>query len=195
MPPLKYITKLPVFMSVLLLAFALPSGATGAVINLPLRQFILTNTSADGSIYVANDGLSFVLTGGNTGSGQPGITDFTVSAQNAVTVEFFYSYASLDLPGFDAAGYVVGSTRVPLTDTNGTSGVGSFSAGSGQTYGWYVSTADNAGEPGILTVTFTPTASAVPEPAGFLFVLTGISVFSVNRRLLIRTRYCKERNT
>lgn len=195
MQPLKYKLKWPVITWVMLLGVAFSSGSKATVISPPLNQFMLTNTSADGSIDIASDGFSFVLTGGNSGSGLPGTTDFTVSAQNAGTVEFSYSYASNDLPGFDIAGYLLGITRVPLADTDGESGLGSFSAGAGQTYGWYISTLDNTGEPGILTVTFTSTTSTVPEPAGSTFALTGIAALAVNRLLLIRTRRGEERNS
>jgi hypothetical protein len=193
--PLKYKLKWPVITWVMLLGVAFSAGAKANLISPPLNQFMLTNTSADGSINIASDGLSFVLTGGNSGSGLPGTTDFTVAAQNAGAVEFFYSYASNDLPGFDIAGYLLGSTRVPLADTNGESGLGSFSAGAGQTYGWYVRTLDNTGEPGILTVTFTPSTSTVPEPAGSTFALAGIAALAVNQRILIRTRRGEEKNS
>jgi hypothetical protein len=182
--PLKYRLKGPILIRMLLLGVACSSGATAAIINPPLTQFKLTNTSADGSVSIANDGLSFVLTGGNTGSGLPGTTEFTVLAQNPGTVEFVYSYSSLDpSPGFDIAGYLLGSTRVPLAGTDGESGFWNFSVGAAQTYGWYIDTLDNTGEPGILTVTFAPSVSAAPEPAGVALTLTGIAAFAATRRL------------
>lgn len=192
---MKFKLKMPALTELLLLGLALSLSANAAVINPPLNEFTLTNTAADGSIGIASGGLSFVLTGGNTGSGVPGTTDFTVSAQIPGTVEFFYSYTTLDpSPGFDFAGYLLGGTRVPLADSNGESGFGSFLVGAGQTYGWFVSTLDNTGEPGILTVTFTPAASPVPEPAGFAFALTGIAVLAVNMlRVMPRSR--EERNS
>jgi hypothetical protein len=193
--PTKFKLKRLVLTRMLLLGLAFSVSAEAAVINPSLNEFILTNTAADGSVVIANDGLSFVLTGGNTGSGDPGTTDFTVSARNSGTVEFFYSYATLDpSTGFDVAGYLLGSTRVPLADSSGESGFGSFLAVAGQTYGWYVSTLDNTGEPGILTVTFTPAASPVPEPAGFAFTLTGIAVLAVKIRRLSPV-HSKERNS
>ncbi len=146
---------------------------------------MLNNSNADGSVAIGSDGLSFVLTGGNTGSGAPGTTDFVGLAPVAGLVEFQYFYAAFDTPTFDFAGYLLGSTRVPLADTDGEHGAASFSVAAGQQYGWYVGTLDNTGEPGSLTVTFTPSDSAVPEPSGFAFGWIGVAALAAGRRLYI----------
>jgi hypothetical protein len=186
MQRLKRRMKGPVLTAMLLGGIAFSSSAKAATINPSLNQFILTNTSADGSVDISNNGLSFVLIGGNTGSGVFGTTDFTSLAQNTGTVEFHYSYASFDTPGFDFAGYLLGNTRVQLAGIDGEAGLGSFSVSSGQSYGWYVNTLDNTGEPGSLTVTFTPVASTpAPEPAGFAFALIGSAALVVKWRLSV----------
>ncbi len=180
----------PVCVAALLGGVAFASSGKASLITPQLNTFVLTNTNADGSVAIAKDGLSFFLTGGNTGSGDigiPGITDFTVTAQSAGTVQFNYSYASLDTPGNDNAGYLLGTTRFQLADTDGQSGSRSFTTTPGQRYGWYVITLDNQGEPGILNVAFSP-GSPVPEPADFGLTLTGIAAFAVIRSRLTRAR-------
>src|ERR1019366_7548895 len=85
----------------LFFGIALVPRATAAFLITPqLTSFELTNTLADGSVVISNDGLSFVLTGGNTGSGLTGFTDFTTVAQSTGLEQFQYSYSSLDIPGF-----------------------------------------------------------------------------------------------
>lgn len=182
----------PVYIAVLLGSIAFASSGKAAMITPPLNTFVLTNTSADGLVDIANNGLSFVLTGGNTGSGIPGNTDFTTTAQSAGTVQFPYSYSSLDTPGNDIAGYLLGKTRFALADADGLSGSASFTLSAGQTYGWYVSTLDNTGEPGILTVAFSP-GSPVPEPADFALTFLGVATLAITRSRWIRAQsYQKE---
>lgn len=174
---------------------AFSSSGQASLITPPLNTFLLSNTSADGAVDIAKDGLSFDLTGGNTGSGIPGTTDFTVVAQSAGTVQFSFYYASLDSPGNDIAGYLLGKTLFPLANTGGQSGTGSFMISPGQMYGWYVNTLDNTGEPGILTVAVPPgiPASPTPEPADFVLTLAGIAALAVTRSRLAGTwEYCKK---
>jgi hypothetical protein len=173
------------FTGALLLGLTMVSSASaGSIITPILSSFDLVNTSADGTVAIALDGLSFVLTGGNTGSGLSGTTNFTATATTPGLVQFQYSYASLDTPGADNAGYLLDSDQIQLADTDGTSGTASFSVSTGQLYGWWVDTEDNTGEPGILTVTF-PASSPVPEPDSVALIVTGLAVLAIVK--LIRT--------
>lgn len=178
--------KHKVFTGILLAGVAFASTGKAALITPSLQSFVLTNMSADGTVDIANSGLSFVLTGGNTGRGTSGTTDFTGTAQNAGTVQFSFSYASADDPLADTAGYLLGNTLFQLADRDGKSDFGSFAVSQGQRYGFYVNTIDNTGEPGILSVAFSPGSSAVPEPAGFALSLIGVAVLSVTRSRLVR---------
>lgn len=111
------------------------------------NNWTLTNTDADGFASVQSGGLNLVLTGGNTGSGVPGLTDFTIAAPAAGTVAFSFDYSSLDFPTFDFAGYLLGNTFVQLADSDGMSGNVKFAVSAGEQFGFRVGTADNQGEP------------------------------------------------
>jgi PEP-CTERM motif len=152
------------------------------------NQFTLTNLNADGFAITPDGGLSIVLTGGNNGSGLPGTTDLIAVAAGTGAVQFHYSYSSLDFPGFDFAGYLVGAAFTQLADTDGQSGNAMFTVSNGQKFGFRVGTQDNTGEPGILTISsFTaPIGSAsVPEPGTapmLLLALAGAAI-AVHRRV------------
>lgn len=147
----------------------------------PQSSFQLINTAADGSVVTQSNG--FVLTGGNTGSGLPGSTDYVATATQGGVVNFTWLYASADQPTFDFSGYLLNSNFFPLADTNGESGIGGFSIQTGDQYGFRVGTADNTGERGILTVTSAPMTTA-PEPGTAAMLLTGIGLtFLIRRRL------------
>jgi hypothetical protein len=161
---------------VLLLIAVRPASA----ITIPLSSFFLTNTNADGSVMPAGD-ISFLLLGGNDGSGNQGETDYTTAAPSAFTVSFNYSYSTLDYPFYDSAGFQVAGTLFPLADMDGVSGMTSFDVLAGQSFGWWVTTFDNLGEPGMLSVTnLTYSGSDVgtaPEPASF--ILAGLAMLLV----------------
>jgi hypothetical protein len=152
----------------------------------PQNSFSLVNTNADGSVIVQSN--SIMLTGGNNGGGDPGTTDFVATAVSSGTLAFNWSYSTLDLPGFDFAGFILNGNFCSLAQMDGDSGTSSSSAcnfhiNTGQSFGFRVGTADNQGEPGILTVTAAAT-SAVPEPgtASTLLLVTGITVAARRRR-------------
>jgi hypothetical protein len=123
----------------------------------PQSGFTLVNTSANGFVSALSETIT--VTGGNDQSGNPGTTDYVAAATTGGILTFNWSYTSLDDPGLDSASFLLGGTPYFLADTNGESGLGTFDVSAGQIFGFRVATADNQGEPGILTVSNT-----VPEP-------------------------------
>ncbi len=168
------------FIALCWLGLAMVSGAKAATIfDFAQNGFTLKNTNADGSVIQQTNRI--VLTGGSNGSGFSGTTDFVASATGTGVVQFQYSYASLDLPTFDFAGYLLNNNFFVLADTDGQSGTGMFAVSTGQSFGFRVGTADNTGEPGILTITSTAAGTtAVPEPSTapmlFLLMIGGLTI-------------------
>lgn len=190
--------RMPYIKVALLIGAAFACSANASNIIPPLNQFVLSSMDSDsslgnGSVLVSNDDLSFILTGGNDGSGIEGLTTFTFTAPTAGVVQYLYSYSSIDTPGNDSAGYLVGSNMVQLTDTD-TAGIissASFTVNAGQIYGWWVDTADNSGGPGVLNVSI-PVATA-PEPSGFALGLIGIVLTATIRWRVVPARTRKEK--
>ena len=121
-----------------------------------------TSTS-DGFAYTPDSGQTVVMVGGNDGTGLPGTTDMLINAAASGTVQFDYLYNSLDLPGLDAAGYLLNGTYNQFANTDGQSGTQSFLVNAGDSFGFEVWTADNTGEPGFVTVSnFSAPGDAVP---------------------------------
>jgi len=153
--------------------------------TIPLSGFTLTNTNADGMVTTLPDDSGFTLTGGNNGSGLVGETDFAIPSPGSFTVSFLYAYSTLDFPFFDHAGYQVGGVQVLLAEMDGDSGSATFAVSPGQSFGWWIVTDDNLGEPGVLDVsriTYTGSVSAVvPEPHAFLLFALGIILLRVLR--------------
>jgi hypothetical protein len=182
----------------LLISTAFAYSAKANNITPPLNQFVLSSTNADtsmgdGSVVVSADDLSFILTGGNDGSGIEGITQFTFSALTGGVVQFQYSYSSIDTPGFDSAGYLLGNNQFQLTDTD-TAGIvasSSFTVSAGQVYGWWVDTADNTGGPGVLNVSLV--VATAPEPTGFALGLIGVALTATIRWRVASARARKEK--
>ena len=109
----------------------------------PLTDFTFTNTNANGTVSTPDGGLSINLVGGQNGTGEPGTTDFVTTAQAAGLVQFQWSYFSLDVPGADDAGYLLGGVFTELSDTSGDSGLASFTVTFGETFGFRAATVDN----------------------------------------------------
>lgn len=145
-----------------------------------LANFSLINSDLTGGTSLTNGfamspdgGLSVLLTGGNSGSGLAGTTDLVINAAAAGLVQFQYSYASADSPGFDFSGYLLAGNFFPLSDSNGMCnaapcpGMVHFAVSVGQSFGFRVGTMDNQGEPGILSISsFSAPGNdtALPEP-------------------------------
>ncbi len=156
-----------------LILFAMVPGAQASFIgDYALSNFTLNNIFADGSASSPDGTETLVLTGPNDGSGNFGITDYTVMATQNGLVQFDWSYSSLDTPTYDFAGYIINSAFTSLADTDGEFGTTSFSVNTGDVFGFRVVSLDNQGEPGILTVTdfsapgdSSSQGDTVPEPA------------------------------
>ena len=154
-----------------------------------LSNFSLVNSpDADGFAATPDGGISLILTGPNTGSSFSGTTDLTISARAAGLVHFSYQYSSLDTPGFDASGYILGADFFPLADLDGQSGDVSFPVLFGTTFGFRISTLDNLGEPGVLTLRdFTaPLGAEVPEPQTLILLLTAAAVLALRKLISLR---------
>lgn len=185
----------PLGMMVLLGTACVQSAFGGLISDYPLSSFTVTNSNGDGTL---QSGLaSLVLTGPNNGSGLPGTTDATTLALATGFIQFQYSYATLDTwdtsdptatPN-DYAGYLLGSTFVLLANQDGQSGTISIPVTLGESFGFRVVSADNFGEPGILTISDVSTGGgSVPEPGTFTLlalsgaVLAGIRSAATKRR-------------
>jgi len=137
-------------------------------------HFTLRNTNADGFVDTSLIPLSIILTGGNTGSGLAGTTDYTAFAAAAGFVTFNFAFSTLDIPGFDDAGFLLNGSFTSLATLDGQSGSRSFGVTSGQVFGFRMETSDNQGEPGKLTI--SNFSAPVPEP-GTAFLFLGLGVF------------------
>jgi hypothetical protein len=164
------------------LFLVLPSPAKADFIDYyAVNNFTLTNVDyfgfaagTNGSVMSPDGGASAVLTGGDSGTGLGGETDWLIQAPASGSVRFNWSYASIDTPGADWAGYEVvhntSTTFTQLADTNGQFGVlRTFSVSAGDSFGFVVVTKDNTFGPGILTISnfSAPPGgiSSVPEPS------------------------------
>ena len=171
------------FCCVLALTGALAREAHAGLIG-AFQNFSLTNsTFANGHAETFDGGLSLLFTGPNDGSGAPGTTDLTMVVQSSGMFRFDYLYSSLDLPGYDFAGYLLSGNFFWLADSDGQSGTVSLPVFGGEIVGFRIGSQDNTGEPGVMTITnFSSPASAAPEPRVFSLVLLAIALGIVVRR-------------
>jgi hypothetical protein len=155
------------------IVLAVPPRANAAFVNqYDLSNFTLTNPDGSAFFETLNNGQTLIFWGPNDGNGLTGFADLTIPATAAGIVSFTWSYATLDLPDYDAAGYLIGDVFTQLAASDGQMGQASFSVAAGQVFGFRISSFDNTGEPGVLKVVdFNAPASAVPEPSSFVCLL------------------------
>jgi uncharacterized protein (TIGR03437 family) len=136
---------------------------------------VVNSTFSNGSMQSPDNGKSIVLTGPNDGSGLSGHTDATLICRGSGIIKFKYSYASVDDPGYDTAGYLLKGQYTALANADKSSGQVSVSVTAGDVFGFRVESTDNTGEAGILTISdisFPPsvsvtTLSSDPNPSVF----------------------------
>jgi hypothetical protein len=160
-----------------------PQAQAGFVDTYPLSQFgpVVNSPSplfTNGFAVMSNG--SIVLTGGNSGSGEPGTSDLLTSAVAGGLIQFQYSYSSLDMPHQDDAGYLLDGIFHELAFQDGQSGIAQFNVLANESFGFRVGTADNQFEPGVLTI--SSLASNVPEPGtGTIVMLVTGGLWAVRR--------------
>jgi hypothetical protein len=153
------------------------------------------SSTSDGFAFTPDD-ITVEMIGGNDGSGLPGTTTALVTAPAAGTVQFDYTYNSLDVPDADTAGYVLNGSFNQFATTDGQTGTITFSVNSGDSFGFEVWTMDNLGEPGILQVTNfnapdgASSNGSVPEPQTWQLALLAAAVTAVYFKVK-RSRKCE----
>lgn len=115
-------------------------------------NWALTNNDADGSVDLSNTPDFITLTGGDDGSSLPGTTDYTITASNNETIDFDWSYSSIDGAEFDFFARLLNGLPTTLADTDGQSGTDSFSVNTGDIFGFRIATTDNLFGSGIVNV-------------------------------------------
>ena len=158
-----------------------PEAKAGFIETYSLSSFTLVNSPTsiltNGSAVM--QGQTLVVTGGNSGTGEPGTTQLTTTAVAAGQIAFDYAYFTLDARNEDSAGYLINGLFIPLASSSGPSGEVQFTVAQGESFGFEVTTVDNQGEPGILTISDAGSAngnSATPEPGTGPVVLLAIGV-------------------
>ncbi|HEV3148353.1 MAG TPA: PEP-CTERM sorting domain-containing protein [Chthoniobacterales bacterium] len=141
-----------------------------------------TGGSTDGSVDTSGAPASITLTGGNSQSGTPGDTNFTIAAVASGLVSFHWSYSSIDTGTYDSANFLLNGKPTFLAD-NGSQGSGDFSItlSNGDIFGFNVHSVDNNFGPGVLTISNFD--APVPEGSTLsLFALGALGVMMVMRR-------------
>jgi hypothetical protein len=149
-------------------------------------NFTLTNTNADGSVTSAAP-FGITVFGGANASGNPGTTDFTITAPATGTVMFNWAYSTTDIPLLDDAGYLLNGTYIELAPADGLSGPFAFPVMAGDVFGFRVETVDNTEDRGAFTITNFSGPAAVPEPSAVTLtaagaVLLGVGAIRTSRR-------------
>lgn len=179
--------------ALLLGGFPFEAKADGFIGYYSLPNWVLTNTGGflpNGSAS-SPDPSTVILTGTNDGSGLPGVTDLAINAQTAGILMFSYTFTTLDDPGFEYSGYLLGGSFFPLADTNGESGSILAPVSSGEAVGFRVGSLDDSGGAGVFTVTDFA-APSTPEPGSMPLLLLAAAVFiarwAYRKRLPFPTR-------
>jgi len=141
-----------------------------------------TGGSTNGMVDTSGAPASITLTGGSSGSGSSGTTNFTIAAVASGTLNFHWSYSSSDSGSYDIGNFLLNGNPTFLA-ANNSQGSGDFSIAlnAGDVFGFQVFSADNLFGAGILTI--SNFSAPVPEPATIaLFALGAAGVGLLLRR-------------
>ncbi|MDX2150516.1 MAG: PEP-CTERM sorting domain-containing protein [Bryobacteraceae bacterium] len=150
-------------------------------------------TEGTGSVNLLNAPDSITLFGSDCGSptcpAEQPITTFEVVYGGPDPIVFTFPWLYFtddDNAGFDPFGYFLNDTFVELTDPGlgDQSGVTSVPLVAGDRFGFFISTTDNRF--GRASADIGATSAAVPEPAAFLFMGSGLALIGLSRRILGR---------
>lgn len=175
--------------------FTLPSQATafsftGFTGDFDPRYWTLTNNNADGSTDASL--YQVILTGGDNGSNLPGTTDWTIpiNSARAGNISFYWSYFTLDTPGFDSAGFLLNGIYTPLAIQDGdfyfSTPAVSINVITGDIFGFRATTSSNSDGAPVFSVYSLGnfSAAAVPEPSTILGAVMGLGFGAFFKRKL-----------
>lgn len=136
---------------------------------------------SDGNVNTAGAPASITLTGGNSGSGTSGETNFTIAAVASGMVSFNWSYTSTDSSSYDTGNFLLNGVPTFLANNDGGSGTFSMALSAGNVFGFNVHSEDNIAGAGVLTI--SNFVAPVPEGSTLsLFALGAVGVLIVLRR-------------
>lgn len=153
--------------------------------------FINTGGSTDGTVDPSGAPSSIALTGGDSGFGGTGTTNYTVVVPISGTWSFDWSYSSADTDDNDIASFLLNGAPTFLAD-NASQGNGSTSmaVNASDTIGFRVFSLDNGQGSGVLTISNFLAPEAVPyefSPSLGLLLL-GVGWGAVNLRQFVKRR-------
>ena len=136
----------------------------------------------DGSVDTSGAPASITITGSDNGGSLPFSnvnTDYTIAVGLAGPASFDWSYSSSDCCNFDGFGYLLNGNFTQLAQNSSQgSGFTQFNVLAGDTFGFRVFALDNAGSPGVATI--SNFSAPVPGPLPLLGVG---AAFGYSRRL------------
>lgn len=143
---------------------ALLAAPTAAQFSAPYEvagwTFSESGANDDGSVDTSGAPAQIVLTGGNNGSGDTGVTRYTIPSQGSGLFAFTWEVEHPD-PGYDIVGFTIGGEDHFVTDFPG-DGAESVLVDPGETIGFYIETLDN--DLGAPTLTVTLFAGPDTDP-------------------------------
>lgn len=120
------------------------------------------NASGTGTL----DATTMFIIGGD--AGMAGYSEYNIAVPAGGTLDFDWSYFSVDDPGYDWGYYSVNGVQTMLADTSPASGNASVPVMAGDVFALGVETSDGGWGPGELTVT-----NFIPEPASLALLALG----------------------
>ena len=169
----------------------LSSNGSPPVTNADYSCFKINDVACAENVDAVSGAVDVVgSVGGQTGGGTAGssrTTTLTITngAQSSV-LSFNWALATLTTPGAtnQIVSYLIGSTETALSSTDGDFGfLTNISLAAGETFGFRVSTTDNSGDYGVLSITNFTASSGPASVPGPLPLAGAAAAFGWSRRL------------